>query len=741
MKPIAYEGREPYIFVSYAHKDAERIFEVLAELQDRGYRFWYDDGIAPGSEWPEDIARHLDSAAVVVAFVTQNSMNSQNCRREINFSLSREKPFLSVLMEQTEMPLGMQMQLSAQQSIVRYNFDTWEGFIAKILSCPDLAPCQQAICEAPTSQGAQAEPTMSESNSEVQVAIPANGREQTEAESGSSGPDDSQPSSQKGHVDAEPDRLDDARASASHRSASIPVKHLPLVVAALVVLALVAVLTFGLGSHSSPTTYVASWGSSIYLDTNSVIVRDTAVTQEDVETFAQMENLTSLYFYDCDLSGCNLSQLAQASAPLKTLDLSGSTGIDDLSFLANLPLKKLHLSGWEAFDDLSLLPLEHLEELYVDGTGISDLSPLAEASQLQVLDFSDTAVTDLTPLEQLSSLQGIAGARTHVTSLEALFGLENLTALDFSGCAPADSLGITVSPAVPLTIGEQQDAARTTFASLSLTTIRLNDADIVDLNAFQNCTRIEELCLSGHTGLDDLSWFDSQNYATLERLDLSHTKLTPSDLAFVAQCPKLKALKLDGLELGDLSFMDGLTSLTYLSAVNCGLTDISPLTSCTYLNVVLLSHNKITDASPLKYLAYVDASSTLIDLSYNALTSVAPLARGTYRALFLQGNADEIGGTIGTDVNAWELVVPWYAGLLDSDIAEGKDRYYRIYLIGCPENQILNVQDALGSSCVEFVTTDELSQLMSEDALEYPLRQIYDYPFQPDFSYALSVTG
>ena len=94
MKPIVYEGKEPYIFVSYAHRDSTAVFEVLTELQKRGYRLWYDDGIAPGSEWPEDIAQHLDAAAMVISFVTPNSMKSQNCRREINFSLTREKSFL-----------------------------------------------------------------------------------------------------------------------------------------------------------------------------------------------------------------------------------------------------------------------------------------------------------------------------------------------------------------------------------------------------------------------------------------------------------------------------------------------------------------------------------------------------------------------------------------------------------------------------------------------------------------------
>lgn len=141
-KLTAYEGQENYIFVSYAHKDAEKVFPIMKQLHDRGYRIWYDEGIAPGSEWPEDIARHLNGSAMVIAFVTANSMGSVNCRREINFALSKEKPFLSVVLEPTEMPLGMELQLSAQQSVLRHNYNSEEKFVEKICACPGMAVCQ-----------------------------------------------------------------------------------------------------------------------------------------------------------------------------------------------------------------------------------------------------------------------------------------------------------------------------------------------------------------------------------------------------------------------------------------------------------------------------------------------------------------------------------------------------------------------------------------------------------------------
>lgn len=138
----AYEGSEKYIFISYAHKDTEDVLPIMESLAGRGYRIWYDDGIAPGSEWPEDIAQHLNNCAMVIAFVSENSMASVNCRREINFALSRQKPFLSVLLEPTEMPLGMELQLSAQQSVLRYNYRSEEKFIEKICACPDMDCCR-----------------------------------------------------------------------------------------------------------------------------------------------------------------------------------------------------------------------------------------------------------------------------------------------------------------------------------------------------------------------------------------------------------------------------------------------------------------------------------------------------------------------------------------------------------------------------------------------------------------------
>ena len=45
----AYIGDDPYIFVSYAHEDAELVYPELTRLKDQGFKIWYDEGISPGS--------------------------------------------------------------------------------------------------------------------------------------------------------------------------------------------------------------------------------------------------------------------------------------------------------------------------------------------------------------------------------------------------------------------------------------------------------------------------------------------------------------------------------------------------------------------------------------------------------------------------------------------------------------------------------------------------------------------
>lgn len=145
--PKAYEGKEPYIFISYAHKDSDRVLPIIQGLQDRGFRVWYDAGIEAGTEWPEYIAEHLDGCTCFLAFLSQSALESPNCRREINFAIDLRKDPLAVYLEEVQLTLGMRMQLGTLQAMFSYRHKTMESFLETLAGSVMLKPCQGA---APT---------------------------------------------------------------------------------------------------------------------------------------------------------------------------------------------------------------------------------------------------------------------------------------------------------------------------------------------------------------------------------------------------------------------------------------------------------------------------------------------------------------------------------------------------------------------------------------------------------------
>ncbi len=128
-----YNGQKPYIFVSYCHADLERVSPVIEELTARGYRVWYDDAIDPGEEWPEIVASRLFCAESVLFFVSDGFCRSRNCKREVNFSVDKDKDGLAIIIDDAEMSLGLQMQLNSYQSVFYKSGDDITDFITKLL--------------------------------------------------------------------------------------------------------------------------------------------------------------------------------------------------------------------------------------------------------------------------------------------------------------------------------------------------------------------------------------------------------------------------------------------------------------------------------------------------------------------------------------------------------------------------------------------------------------------------------
>ena len=139
--PKPYQGNEKFIFISYSHRDTDKVFPIINALMKQGYRVWYDQGIDPGTEWDENIANHIADCGYFVAFISNNYLGSSNCKDELNFARDLEKDRLIVYLEEVQLPAGMAMRINRLQSIFKYTYTNEADFYEKLFAANNIGVC------------------------------------------------------------------------------------------------------------------------------------------------------------------------------------------------------------------------------------------------------------------------------------------------------------------------------------------------------------------------------------------------------------------------------------------------------------------------------------------------------------------------------------------------------------------------------------------------------------------------
>lgn len=146
--PKAYEGNEPYIFISYAHKDSDKVIPIIQALQDRGFRVWYDEGLEVGKSWRDMIEEYLFNCTCAICFITPNFLNSHNCQDEISYAKELEKSPLIVYLDDMQPDRKFQFGYGRFHALKYTDFSGMELFIDKLASTEFILPCR---AETPTS--------------------------------------------------------------------------------------------------------------------------------------------------------------------------------------------------------------------------------------------------------------------------------------------------------------------------------------------------------------------------------------------------------------------------------------------------------------------------------------------------------------------------------------------------------------------------------------------------------------
>lgn len=145
-----YEGEEPFIFVSYSHRNRDDALSIVERLQKDGYRVWYDEGIHPGTEWDEYIAKYVANCSLFLALLSEEYLLSSNCKDELNYARNKEKNRVLIYLQDIELPAGMELRLSRLQNIHRSGYIDENSFFDKLYTSSGIEECKDVVGEKDT---------------------------------------------------------------------------------------------------------------------------------------------------------------------------------------------------------------------------------------------------------------------------------------------------------------------------------------------------------------------------------------------------------------------------------------------------------------------------------------------------------------------------------------------------------------------------------------------------------------
>ena len=79
----AYEGDEPYLFISYSHVDTDLVYRIMNRLDREKFRIWFDDTMEVGEDFRDELKVKIEKCAAFILFVSKASMDSKYCGMEI----------------------------------------------------------------------------------------------------------------------------------------------------------------------------------------------------------------------------------------------------------------------------------------------------------------------------------------------------------------------------------------------------------------------------------------------------------------------------------------------------------------------------------------------------------------------------------------------------------------------------------------------------------------------------------
>ena len=485
-----YEGDKPYIFISYAHADDDTVLPIVGNMHERGYNIWYDEGIEVGSEWQECIASHLADAHLVVAFISNAYMRSDNCRREMHYAQSKKIKTINIFVEDTALTPGMELQIGNIYALMKYTYPSDDYFYDKLYSAP-LLNSENFADSAPR-------PT-----TETQKAAPV------------------PPPKKKEKKEKKEKKKSGKAKKIIGWSAAVVV--FGLILAALIV----GYFTGYLEKLLTPTTQIETLADDTVCEFKNSIFENaareyTGKTDGDI-TVGELKGLTELYIvgdeYSLSEPVSGIGKVSQSDKTASYTDWQGNSrtvsrgSVSDLSDIAYFTgLKTLWLQ-YQSLGSLSTMPACSITSLNLDGSRVTELTGIGNLPKLRKLSVNYAPLSSLGDLKKCHELTHASFIGASVTDLSSFKPLTKIQSVAFSNCSLSDISQVLDMSSLRSVKLYDCNLSGGFFAAFdrerAITELELVSCTLDSTSGLSDFTGLTVLRLTGTRGVSDWSELDS----------------------------------------------------------------------------------------------------------------------------------------------------------------------------------------------------------------------------------------
>jgi TIR domain-containing protein len=139
------------VFISYSRADLEAVNVLVQDLGGLGYEPWFDQALTGGQRWWDNILSQIRDCEFFICTLTPDSLESQACKRELDYALRLGKPVLPLLLSD-KIELSSLPRVLSELQIVNFTLQDKQALHAlgkAIRNLPRAAPLPDPLPEPP----------------------------------------------------------------------------------------------------------------------------------------------------------------------------------------------------------------------------------------------------------------------------------------------------------------------------------------------------------------------------------------------------------------------------------------------------------------------------------------------------------------------------------------------------------------------------------------------------------------